>query len=82
MARRRPRLVLALRSTDFYRGSDLVRRVTLRNFHGVVERARQPVVAEFYADWCVHCQEMVGEYKKASVGTPTESKVFTLEEDF
>lgn len=27
-------------------------------------------------------EKRVGEYKKAGVGTPVESKIFTLEEDF
>lgn len=56
----------AVSKKGFYEASEDVLTLTMRNFYQAV-RGGQPVLVEFYAPWCVHCQDMVSEYKKAGV---------------
>jgi thioredoxin-like negative regulator of GroEL len=50
----------------FYAESVDVATLSLKNFYQETKGSKGMLV-EFYAPWCVHCQDMVGEYKKAGI---------------
>ena len=54
---------------DFYEGRRNIVTVTQHNFDQVVDRGQHdhPVLVDFYAPWCVHCQQMTPEWKKAAL---------------
>lgn len=52
------------KSKSFYQGHDLIRTLHQKRFDETV--AEGTAVIEFYAPWCVHCQQMTGVYKKAA----------------
>ena len=53
--------------SGFYKASDIVITVNNQNELNRLLRNGKPVLMEFYAPWCVHCQQMVSSYKKAAV---------------
>ncbi len=53
--------------SGFYKSSDIVRTLSnQREFNDLLGKGK-PALIEFYAPWCVHCQQMVTSYKKAAV---------------
>jgi len=54
-----------LAKKDFYTSSEDVLTMELKTFYQTVRK--KPFLVEFYAPWCVHCQEMVPKFKKAAV---------------
>lgn len=40
--------------------------LTETNFDRLVTQSDQVWVVEFFAPWCGHCQQFVGEYSKAA----------------
>jgi thioredoxin-like negative regulator of GroEL len=53
--------------SGFYRASDIVKTVNNQGELNRILKSGKPVLMEFYAPWCVHCQQMVQSYKKAAV---------------
>ena len=53
-------------AADFYSANDEVLRVDSDQAFAKTQRGGAYFV-EFYAPWCVHCQQMVGAYKKAAI---------------
>ena len=53
--------------SGFYKASDIVKTVTTQHELTQILRSGKPVLMEFYAPWCVHCQQMVSAYKKGAV---------------
>lgn len=51
---------------DFYTASSDVTNLETKTFYKFLTGGG-PVMIEFYAPWCVHCQDMVGEYKKLAI---------------
>jgi curved DNA-binding protein CbpA len=49
----------------FYTQSEEVKTLTSANFWGFTQKT--PALINFYASWCTHCQQMVGEYKKTGI---------------
>ena len=43
-----------------------ITQVTRENFDEVVLRSSRPVVVDFYADWCLHCQNIERPYRGAA----------------
>lgn len=57
----------------FYTKSEEVTTLTSSNFWTFVQSP--PVLVNFYASWCTHCQDMVGEYKKTGILLEDVAKV-------
>lgn len=53
--------------SGFYKSSDIVKTISSRSEYSKLLNSGKPVLVEFYAPWCVHCQQMVGSFKKAAV---------------
>ena len=53
--------------SGFYKSSDIVRTISSQHEFNTLLGQGKPALVEFYAPWCVHCQQMVGSYKKAAV---------------
>lgn len=54
------------KTSDFYSQSEDVATLSTKNFYQFLTKGG-PCMVEFYAPWCVHCQDMVGEYKKLAI---------------
>mmetsp|Transcript_9560 Transcript_9560/g.18135 ORF Transcript_9560/g.18135 Transcript_9560/m.18135 type:complete len:399 (+) Transcript_9560:19-1215(+) len=53
---------------SFYSKSEHVKRLSPHDFQTYVYNKRKDSwIVKFYAPWCGHCQEMVGQYKAAAV---------------
>jgi len=52
---------------DFYVNSDLVESLTTKSFQEKIYNKQQAFMVEYYAPWCVHCQQLTGEWKKAAI---------------
>uniref|UniRef100_A0A1B6H6N6 protein disulfide-isomerase n=1 Tax=Homalodisca liturata TaxID=320908 RepID=A0A1B6H6N6_9HEMI len=61
-------------------GSDVVD-LTESNFDRLVTQSDQVWVVEFYAPWCGHCQQFVGEYSKAAKALKGVVKVGAVNAD-
>jgi len=53
--------------SGFYKASDIVKTVSNQQDLNKILQSGMPALVEFYAPWCVHCQQMVSAYKKAAV---------------
>jgi len=57
----------------FYTQSEEVKTLTSANFWAFSQAT--PALINFYASWCTHCQQMVGEYKKTGILLEDVAKV-------
>uniref|UniRef100_A0A1B6M5T9 Protein disulfide-isomerase A6 homolog n=2 Tax=Graphocephala atropunctata TaxID=36148 RepID=A0A1B6M5T9_9HEMI len=74
-------LFLSVGSLALYdSGSDVVD-LTESNFDRLVTQSDQVWVVEFYAPWCGHCQQFVGEYSKAAKALKGVVKVGAVNAD-
>lgn len=63
----------AVTKKGFYTKSEEVTTLTSSNFWPFVQSP--PVLVNFYASWCTHCQDMVSEYKKTGILLEDVAKV-------
>jgi thioredoxin-like negative regulator of GroEL/DnaJ-domain-containing protein 1 len=65
------------KARDFYSSRSDIETLTGENFHELVEQGQHqtPWLVDFYAPWCLHCQEMSSDWRKAAIALSGKARL-------